>query len=165
MAPASWLPADEQLLQRVVQHFQAAVVEGSLPSLRAAQGIEVAPQEWQWLLPLHRLLLAHLAAPAPDLLAEVFACACMGSHHLWQDLGLSGRDDVSRLMQLAFPALFQANQHNLRWKRHLFLCLGQSLDLSGLKPPKCDQCELFASCMGSPAPAMAVIRTPPARLR
>ena len=156
----SWSAEARELLQRAAHHFEVAVIEGALPSLRAAQAVNGTPAELQWLLPLHRLLMAHRNPDADDpaalaLLADIFACACMGSHHLWQDLGLSGRDDVSRLMQLAFPVLFESNRHELRWKRHLFLCLGQSLGRTGLKPPKCDQCELYESCMGGPVPAGA----------
>ncbi len=156
----SWAPRDFELLRRTANHFEVAVIEGALPSLRSAQAARRALAELEWLLPLHRLLLVHRNPGEEDqaalaLLAEIFACACMGSHHLWQDLGLSGRDEVSRLMQLAFPELFESNRHELRWKRHLFLCLGESLGRTGLKPPKCDQCELYEGCMGSPVPAGA----------
>ncbi|MDY0744635.1 nitrogen fixation protein NifQ [Paucibacter sp. R3-3] len=145
--------ADRQLLQRAVQHFRAAAIEGELPSLRSAEAAGALPEEWRWLMPLHRLLLAHLDDGAPELaiLAEVLACACMGRQHLWQDLGLSGRGDVSRLMALAFPRLFRSNVRDLRWKRHLFLSLGQTLGLPDLQPPRCDECDTRASCLGAPA--------------
>ena len=60
---------------------------------------------------------------------------------------------VTRLMRLSFPTLHDANERNLRWKRHLFLCLGESLGRPGLRPPKCDDCGDFAVCMGAEAPA------------
>lgn len=112
-----------------------------------------------WREPLKRHLLAHAAsdAPAVTLLAGCLATACMGPHHLWQDLGLSGRAEVSRLMALAFPTLFASNVHDLRWKRHLFLSLGRTLGVADLKPPKCSLCDQFDDCMGASAPAVQVV--------
>lgn len=108
--------------------------------------------------PLRAMLLAQRVQASEELeeLAHAIAVACMGGHHLWQDLGCSGRAEVSRLMELGFPALFAANVHDLRWKRHLFLCLGQHLGRPGMRPPKCDHCGDFASCMGAPAPPPAL---------
>jgi nitrogen fixation protein NifQ len=113
-----------------------------------------APDPAGLLGPFYRFLLDHRAAKdAPHArIAGWLASACMGGHHLWQDLGLSERPQVTRLMQLAFPALHDANLLNLRWKRHLFLCLGEALGRVGLRPPKCDDCGDFAVCMGVEAP-------------
>jgi nitrogen fixation protein NifQ len=85
-------------------------------------------------------------------LSNVLAWACFGSHHLWQDLGATGRDEVSRLLEVGFPALFASNTRNLKWKRHLFLVLGEQLGREDLRPPRCDDCDNYAACFGGPAP-------------
>lgn len=104
------------------------------------------------LRPLHDLLLAHRSSAdqAITVLANVLASACFGSHHLWEDLGATGRDEVSCLMQLGFSALHESNHRNLRWKRHLFLVLGDHLGKKDLRPPKCDHCDGYEACFGSP---------------
>jgi len=101
--------------------------------------------------PLRALLFKQRADAAPELvvLANVLACACFGSHHLWHDLGASGRSEVTRLMVIGFPALHDSNVHDLRWKRHLFICLGDELGLVGLRPPKCSDCGDYDVCFGS----------------
>ena len=107
--------------------------------------------------PLTELLLAQrapgLAERPARWLAHALAAASFGSRHLWQDLGLSGRAEVSRLMQLCFPALAQQNTADLKWKRFLFLALGEQLGRPGLTPPHCDGCDGYAACFGTARPA------------
>lgn len=38
-----------------------------------------------------------------------------------EDLGLRGREDVSRLLRAYFPDLYHKNIQNLRWKRFFFV--------------------------------------------
>ena len=116
----------------------------------------IAPvtDESNLMLPLRDLLLAHRSSIDPGLtvLANAFASACFGSHHLWQDLGATGRDEVSRLLAVGFPALHDSNLRNLRWKRHLFLVLGARLGKEDLHPPKCDGCDHYDACFAPSGP-------------
>jgi hypothetical protein len=107
------------------------------------------------MLPLRDLLLAHRSSVDPVLtvLANALACACLGSRHLWQDLAATGRDEVSHLLALGFPALHDSNLRNLRWKRHLFLVLGAQLGTEDLRPPKCDGCDNYDACFAPSGPA------------
>ncbi|MFZ6645920.1 nitrogen fixation protein NifQ [Undibacterium sp. TJN25] len=79
-------------------------------------------------------------------LARAIAAAGFGSRHLWQDLGMSGRSDVSALLRLFFPALYAGNVHNYKWKKFLFAELGRRHGMSGLRPPKCNGCDQFPVC-------------------
>ena len=103
------------------------------------------------LMPLLNLLMAHRAGTdgALTVLSNTLASACFGSHHLWQDLGATGRDEVSYLLKIGFPVLFASNTRNLRWKRHLFLVLGEQLGRQDLRPPKCDDCDHHEACFAS----------------
>lgn len=81
-----------------------------------------------------------------DWLAHAIATAAFGHRHLWQDLGMAGREDVSRLLAFFFPALFARNVRDLKWKRFLFVELGASRGESDLRPPHCDGCDQFNQC-------------------
>ncbi len=141
--PGNWHADDQRLYARVADAVSAAVQRGDLPAL--------TPQAPTLARQLHQLLMSERAVSdeAHTRLAGWIASACMGSHHLWQDLGVQARSEVSRLLSLAFPALFASNTHHLRWKRHLFLCLGHQLGQPDLRPPKCDGCGDFDACMSA----------------
>lgn len=104
--------------------------------------------------PLAELLLSHrapgLAERPARWLAHALAAAGFGARHLWQDLGLAGRAEVSRLMHLCFPTLAVQNTADLKWKRFLFLSLGKKLGRAGLMPPNCVSCDSYPSCFGLP---------------
>lgn len=162
-APAAWAAEDRALFHRVAAHLNHQASQGRLPDPWREPDARVHPH----LVPLTQLLLDARADHdgAHATLARCLACACMGSHHLWQDLGLSGRPEVSRLMLRAFPAIHAANTRNLRWKRHLFILLGERLGVDHLLPPRCSACEDAPACLGTSAvPVAQAIRvSPPSR--
>lgn len=103
--------------------------------------------------PLARMLWEQRA---PDLaerptrwLAHAVAAASFGCRHLWQDLGLSGRVETTALLHLHFPALVARNTDDLKWKRYLFLALGERLGSNDLKPPGCAGCDSYSTCYSS----------------
>lgn len=99
---------------------------------------------------LTELLYAHRSPNADALhanwLARSIAGACFGSRHLWQDLGLSGREGVSYLMQHYFANLHDLNVQALKWKHFLFLELGLQRGQPGLRPPTCERCDNYSLC-------------------
>ena len=50
-------------------------------------------------------------------LAAIIAAACLRPDHLWRDLGLDGRADVTELLTRHYPDLVARNVENLRWKK------------------------------------------------
>ncbi len=121
--------------------------------------------------PLTQLLFEHrasnLAQRPARWLAHAVAAAGFGSRHLWQDLGLSGRSEVSRLLRLCFPALAAGNTADLKWKRYLFQTLGEQLDRPNLRPPGCAECDSYTECFSprfsAPSPASRDGRISPPR--
>ena len=111
------------------------------------------------LAPLVALLWAERASDQPwtRLAAGTVASACFGARHLWQDIGLSGRDEVSALLQRHFPRLAAGNTRDLKWKRYLFIRLGEQLGSPELRPPRCDGCDDYAVCF-APAPEGVAMR-------
>jgi nitrogen fixation protein NifQ len=81
-------------------------------------------------------------------MAEIVTAACMGGDHLWQDLGLWSRVDLSRLMTQNFPALAARNTRDMKWKKFLYkqLCEGEGVVVC--RSPSCEVCVDYAKCFG-----------------
>lgn len=99
-------------------------------------------------------LLRDHADPAAGLAADLdavawaIACASLGDQHLWQDLGLTSRSELSMLIDHWFPRLAALNTHNMKWKRFMYkqLCLRE--DLLICKAPSCGVCCDYGVCFG-----------------
>ncbi len=127
----------------------------SMPDLGEGYAL-CAVQEPELFDPLARMLWEQRA---PDLaerrarwLAHAVAAASFGHRHLWQDLGLAGRAETTALLDLHFPALAARNTADLKWKRYLFLALGERLGLDDLQPPGCADCDSHSSCYEAALP-------------
>ncbi|MFM0725777.1 nitrogen fixation protein NifQ [Paraburkholderia strydomiana] len=103
---------------------------------------------------LHALLLTHarptVHADDAHWLATIIAHACLRPDHLWRDLGLAGRTEVTWMLTRYFPTLVVLNVADLRWKK--FLAAQRALSL-GLQPgpaPGCPGCEAYGYCFPPP---------------
>ena len=99
------------------------------------------------------LLLAHAdaaAGPAADiaLVAETVALACLGDRHLWQDLQLPSRAELSQLMRHWFPALVARNSADMKWKKFLYKQLCEREEIQICKAPSCAVCSDRPLCFG-----------------
>ncbi|NML32793.1 nitrogen fixation protein NifQ [Paraburkholderia antibiotica] len=83
-------------------------------------------------------------------LATIIAHACLRPDHLWRDLGLAGRDEVTWMLTRYFPALVALNVDNLRWKKFLAAQTAFSLGLPPGPAPGCPGCEDYGYCFPSP---------------
>jgi nitrogen fixation protein NifQ len=101
---------------------------------------------------LEALLIAHVSKSVDmadaDCLAAIIAHACLRPDHLWRDLGLTGRDDVTAMLERYFPALIARNTEGLRWKKFLARELALSQGLEPGPAPGCPGCEDFGFCFG-----------------
>lgn len=174
---ASTHPLEHKVLAAVRQHAR----EGLLPSAAAFAGL--APAEFmrlaatvqaptdehedsgapdpagdrpELLTALIDLIWAHRTTDAAwtRLMAGTIASAAFGPRHLWQDLGATGRIEVTTLMERHFTSLARRNVRDLKWKNHLFQCLGAELNQPDLRPPRCDACDERSKCF--PAAAIPV---------
>lgn len=55
--------------------------------------------------------------------AEAIARACFASGHLWRAMGLESRDVLRARFRDHFPALYAANDKDMRWKKFLYKLL------------------------------------------
>jgi nitrogen fixation protein NifQ len=91
--------------------------------------------------------LRQYLVPRGTPLHQLIAIAALGYGHLWQDLGLSSREELRELMQDCFPELVRMNQHNMRWKKFFYrqLCLADVGDII-CRSPSCQDCHEQESC-------------------
>lgn len=98
-------------------------------------------------------LLVDTADPQRDAdavrwLAHVVAVACLGERHLWQDLLLPSRKELSLLLETWFPMLAARNVHNMKWKKFFYKQLCERAELMICKSPSCAACTDYAVCFG-----------------
>jgi nitrogen fixation protein NifQ len=88
-------------------------------------------------------LLEHATHPGilAQHLARALAVASMGPNHLWEDLGLGGRDQLNALMQEHFTSLKVKNNQNMRWKKFFYRALCERAEVLICKSPHCESCE------------------------
>ncbi|CAG4886254.1 nitrogen fixation protein NifQ [Paraburkholderia saeva] len=129
------------------RHFPGAATPPHIPVLPVTLP---ATAHADFLRALTALLLAH-ANPAANeddtrCVAEIVAHACLRPDHLWRDLGLSGRDDVTAMLGRYFPTLVIRNTTNLRWKKFLARELALAQGRAPGPAPGCPGCEDFGFC-------------------
>ncbi|WP_298427477.1 nitrogen fixation protein NifQ [Rhodoblastus sp.] len=82
-------------------------------------------------------------------LATLIARRCQEPHHLWQDLGLRNRGELSLLMERHFPRLKARNSADMKWKKFLYRMVCASEGFALCPAPVCSDCDDFASCFGT----------------
>jgi nitrogen fixation protein NifQ len=103
--------------------------------------------EWDDLLAL--LMQYRAGADASETwLALIVATACMGGDHLWQDLGLWQRADLTQLMARNFPGLTALNTQDMKWKKFLYKQLCNRAGVYACRAPSCEVCVDYAKCFG-----------------
>jgi nitrogen fixation protein NifQ len=96
------------------------------------------------------LLLAHCSTPGDEgrWLAVMIARRAMEPNHLWEDLGLRDRSELSRLLARHFAPLAVRNTKNMRWKRFFYRTLCEADGLVMCTTPVCTSCGDFNLCFG-----------------
>lgn len=81
-------------------------------------------------------------------LAAMIARRVMEPNHLWADLGLRDRGELSRLLKRHFWPLARRNVNNMRWKRFFYRTLCEDEGLILCTTPVCTECKDFNHCFG-----------------
>lgn len=93
-------------------------------------------------------------------LAAVIARRSLGANHLWQDLGLFGRDELNRLMERHFTALKRLNADDMKWKKFFYRQLCERDGAVICKAPNCGVCSDAPNCFGAETgEPLAVLRS------
>ncbi|MDO8843733.1 nitrogen fixation protein NifQ [Methylicorpusculum sp.] len=91
---------------------------------------------------------------APDVaetewIIAILVAGCLGSDHLWQDLGLWSRSELSGLMSHNFPELAARNNKDMKWKKFLYKQLCEMEGLNLCRAPSCQVCQDYGLCFAS----------------
>jgi len=99
---------------------------------------------------LRRLLIDGRAGRevSEEWMAEIVIAGCMGGDHLWHDLGLWSRADLSELMRRNFPRLAARNDRDMKWKKFLYKQLCETQGIYTCRAPSCEACVDYHVCFG-----------------
>jgi len=97
---------------------------------------------------LHDLLqrAATTGSPLELLLAGMIARRAQRPNHLWQDLGLRHRGELSRLMNDHFAPLARRNTSDMKWKKFFARQICRDTSYSLCTAPSCGECSDFDNC-------------------
>ncbi len=79
-------------------------------------------------------------------LAYAVASGCMGSDHLYHDMGLPDRSVLSALLERYFTALFRKNVHNMKWKKFFYKQLCDRAEIIMCPTRNCQTCIDYKNC-------------------
>jgi len=108
---------------------------------------------------LRGLLVENLAGSlsGATAVAEWVAACCLGENHLWQDMGLESRQELSDLMKKYFRPLFEANVSDMKWKKFFYRKICEREGFMLCKSPSCGECVDYRKCFG-PEDADAAVK-------
>ncbi|MET4260957.1 nitrogen fixation protein NifQ [Bradyrhizobium sp. S3.12.5] len=135
---------NQELNGLLVQYFPSTPVRSW--TWREQSALPV-PDEW---IMVRDLLLAQRSTHGEvgGWLAAMIARRAMEPDHLWEDLGLRTRDELSRLLARHFGPLAARNTKNMRWKRFFYRMLCEDDGLVMCTTPVCTECNDFDLCFG-----------------
>jgi len=97
-------------------------------------------------------------------LAHIIARRALSDHPLWQDMGLSHREDLSLLMARHFRPLAERNRPDrrwpdMRWKAFFWREIERAEGLDCRAEMRCATCRLFARCFGPEGGTSRVVQS------
>jgi len=97
---------------------------------------------------LHDLLqrAATTGSPLELLLAGMLARRAQRPNHLWQDLGLRNRGELSTVMNTYFAPLARRNTADMKWKKFFFRSICRDAAYALCTAPSCAECCDFDAC-------------------
>jgi nitrogen fixation protein NifQ len=85
---------------------------------------------------------------AAEFLAPMVARRAQRPDHLWQDLGLRARTELSALMMRHFHVLAVRNTKDMKWKKYLYRTICGDAGYVLCSAPSCAECADFDTCFG-----------------
>lgn len=94
-----------------------------------------------------------------SLMAFLVARRAMRPNHLWQDLGLANRGELSTLMMRHFTALARRNTEDMKWKKFFYRMICREEGFRMCVAPSCSECSDFEGCFGDESGESLLART------
>lgn len=134
--------APQDLAQLMSRWFPHAWLDGM-----SATG---APPDDDEVIMVRDLLLANRANADDESrwLAHMVARRAVEPSHLWEDLGLRNRGELSRMLMRHFAPLACRNTRAMRWKRFFYRLLCEDDGFVMCTTPVCTDCCDFDNCFG-----------------
>ena len=79
-------------------------------------------------------------------IAGILIAGCAGHRHLWEDIGLFSRPDLTAMIRLNFPELGRRNTRDMKWKKFIYKQLCEREGIYACPAPTCDACADFRVC-------------------
>ena len=132
----------------------AEMLDGHFPGLKVDEfnhlGAALPAERLDEMDDLYRLLLLNRSGrhDSEFWMVDIVIAGCLGNDHLWQDLGLWQRADLSRLMQDNFSSLAGRNDKDMKWKKFLYKQLCETEGIYTCRAPSCAVCADYEHCFG-----------------
>ncbi len=141
-----WLGLDpETFMSMMAYHFPEYHIE-TIPNPGRSLDLSRAPETDD----LYQLLMQGRTQgnQSEMWMAQLLVAGCMGNDHLWQDLGLWTREDLSRLFIHNFQSLAASNNRDMKWKKFLYKQLCSTEGVYVCRAPSCEVCNDYQECFG-----------------
>jgi nitrogen fixation protein NifQ len=132
----------------LARHFSRYALPHAAPERIAASEHQAFVDAMRAMLLQHESSLTS-TDPDAQCLATIIATACLRPDHLWRDLGLDGRDDVTAILTRHYPQLIERNTDGMRWKKFLARELALAEGRAPAPAPGCPGCEDYVFCYPS----------------
>jgi nitrogen fixation protein NifQ len=101
------------------------------------------------------------ASPLNSLMTYLVARRATRANHLWQDLGLVNRGELSMLMNRHFTVLALRNNQDMKWKKFFYRMICRDDGFSMCVAPSCAECSDFEHCFSEESGESLFARTQP----
>jgi nitrogen fixation protein NifQ len=124
-------------------------------------GLDVEPSVDENELCLRELLWRFRASATPlnSLMTFLVARRATRPNHLWQDLGLANRGELSTLMLRHFTRLARRNTEDMKWKKFFYRMICREEGFRMCVAPSCSECSDFEGCFGDESGESLLART------
>lgn len=141
-----WLGLGEERFQAMLEFHFPRLPPDALPGL----GFPVDTQRVDEMDDLSSLLIRNRThgSDSEALMADIVVAGCLGNDHLWQDLGLWCRQDLTHLMNENFGPLAVRNDRDMKWKKFLYKQLCETEGIYTCRAPSCEVCVDYSNCFG-----------------
>lgn len=128
-------------------YFLGAQAAYLIPVLNSAK-YSPSTANWDEFNDVSALLLEHRSDQGQEThcLAYAITACCMGDDHLWQDMGLNTRQELSVLLQRHFTTLYEKNTGKMRWKKFFYKQLCERAGAYVCRSPSCAVCVEYKNC-------------------